>query len=70
MHKFGYVMVFVSDMDKSIAFYRDTLGSSVKHQSQNNKIGPNLATQTSVVAFPTIDRTKTKTEMAAAIVIA
>ncbi len=45
MHKFGYAIVFVGDMDKSIALYRDTLGFSVKNQSQNNKIGPNFATK-------------------------
>ena len=33
MNKFGYVIVFVSDMDKSIAFYRDVLGFPVKEQS-------------------------------------
>ena len=33
MRTLGYVIVFVSDMDKSIAFYRDVLGFSVKHQS-------------------------------------
>ena len=33
MNTFGYVIVFVSDMDKSIAFYRDVLGFPVKHQS-------------------------------------
>lgn len=33
MNTLGYVVVFVSDMDKSIAFYRDVLGFPVKHQS-------------------------------------
>lgn len=33
MIRFGYVIVFVSDMDKSVAFYRDVLGFPVKHQS-------------------------------------
>jgi lactoylglutathione lyase len=33
MSTFGYVIVFVSDMDKSLAFYRDVLGFPVKHQS-------------------------------------
>jgi lactoylglutathione lyase len=33
MNPFGYVIVFVSNMDKSVAFYRDILGFSVKHQS-------------------------------------
>ena len=33
MNKFSYVIVFVSDMDRSIAFYRDVLGFPVKHQS-------------------------------------
>ena len=28
-----YVIVFVSNMDRSIAFYRDILGFPVKHQS-------------------------------------
>ena len=29
----GYIIVFVSDMDRSVAFYRDVLGFPVKHQS-------------------------------------
>ena len=33
MNKFGYVIVFVSDMDKSIAFYRDVLGFPLTHRS-------------------------------------
>jgi lactoylglutathione lyase len=33
MNTFGYVIVFVSDMDKSVAFYRDVLGFPVRHQS-------------------------------------
>ena len=33
MNTFSYVIVFVSDMDKSLAFYRDILGFSLKHQS-------------------------------------
>ncbi len=33
MSKFSYVIVFVSDMDRSVAFYRDVLGFSLKHQS-------------------------------------
>ena len=33
MNPLGYVIVFASDMDKSIAFYRDVLGFPVKHQS-------------------------------------
>ena len=33
MNTFGYVIVFVSDMDRSVAFYRDVLGFPVKHQS-------------------------------------
>jgi catechol 2,3-dioxygenase-like lactoylglutathione lyase family enzyme len=33
MNTLGYVIVFVSDMDKSVAFYRDVLGFPVKHQS-------------------------------------
>jgi lactoylglutathione lyase len=33
MNTFGYVIVFVSDMDKSVAFYRDVLGFPLKHQS-------------------------------------
>ncbi len=33
MNKFGYVIVFVSNMERSVAFYRDILGLSVKHQS-------------------------------------
>jgi len=33
MNKFGYVIVFVSDMDKSVAFYRHVLGFPVAHQS-------------------------------------
>ena len=34
MTTLGYAIVFVSDMDKSIAFYRDVLGFSPTHQSQ------------------------------------
>ncbi len=34
MSSFGYVIVFVSDMDKSIAFYRDVLGMPIRQQSQ------------------------------------
>ena len=33
MNTFGYVIVFVSDMDKSVAFYRDVLGFPVRNQS-------------------------------------
>ena len=33
MNTLGYVIVFVSDMEKSIAFYRDVLGFPVKDQS-------------------------------------
>jgi lactoylglutathione lyase len=33
MSTFGYVIIFVSDMDRSIAFYRDVLGFPVRHQS-------------------------------------
>ena len=33
MNTLGYVIVFVSDMDRSVAFYRDVLGFPVKHQS-------------------------------------
>jgi lactoylglutathione lyase len=33
MNRLGYVIVFVSDMDRSVAFYRDALGFPVKHQS-------------------------------------
>ena len=33
MNALGYVIVFVSDMDKSIAFYRDVLGFPLRHQS-------------------------------------
>ena len=33
MNTFSHVIVFVSDMEKSIAFYRDVLGFPVKHQS-------------------------------------
>ena len=33
MPSLNYVIVFVSDMDRSIAFYRDVLGFPVKHQS-------------------------------------
>jgi lactoylglutathione lyase len=34
MNTLSYVIVFVSDMDKSTAFYRDVLGFPLKHQSQ------------------------------------
>ena len=37
MNTLGYVIVFVSDMDKSVAFYRDVLGFPVRHQSQQCK---------------------------------
>jgi lactoylglutathione lyase len=33
MNTLGYVIVFVSDMERSVAFYRDVLGFPVKHQS-------------------------------------
>ena len=33
MNKLGYAIVFVSNMDRSIAFYRDILGYPLKHQS-------------------------------------
>jgi lactoylglutathione lyase len=33
MNTLGYVIVFVSDMDKSVAFYRDVLGFPLKEQS-------------------------------------
>ena len=33
MNTLGYVIVFVSDMNRSIAFYRDVLGFPLKHQS-------------------------------------
>jgi len=33
MNTLGYVIVFVSDMDKSIAFYRDVLGFPLTHHS-------------------------------------
>jgi lactoylglutathione lyase len=33
MKTLDYIIVFVSDMDRSIAFYRDVLGFAVKHQS-------------------------------------
>ncbi len=33
MNTLGYIVVFVSDMDKSVAFYRDVLGFPLKHQS-------------------------------------
>ncbi len=33
MTSFGYAIVFVSDMEKSIAFYRDVLGFPVTHHS-------------------------------------
>ena len=33
MKTLGYIIVFVSDMDRSIAFYRDVLAFPVKHQS-------------------------------------
>ena len=33
MNPLGYVIVFVSDMDKSITFYRDVLGFPVTHNS-------------------------------------
>lgn len=31
--KFAYSITFVADMDKAIAFYRDTLGLTLKFQS-------------------------------------
>jgi len=34
MNTLGYVIVFVSDVDKSIAFYRGVLGFSPTHLSQ------------------------------------
>ncbi len=34
MNTLGYVIVFVSDMEKSVAFYRDVLGFPVRHQSR------------------------------------
>jgi lactoylglutathione lyase len=34
MSKLGYVIVFVSDMNKSIVFYRDVLGFPLAYQSQ------------------------------------
>ena len=33
MTTFGYAIVFVFDMDRSVAFYRDTLGLPLKFQS-------------------------------------
>lgn len=33
MHKFNYVIIFVSDMQRSIAFYRDVLGLAVKFET-------------------------------------
>ncbi len=33
MNSLGYVIVFVSDMEKSVAFYRDVLGLPLAHQS-------------------------------------
>jgi lactoylglutathione lyase len=33
MNSLNYVIVFVSDMERSIAFYRDVLGFPVQHQS-------------------------------------
>jgi lactoylglutathione lyase len=33
MSTFGYVIIFVSDMDRSVAFYRDVLGFPVRQQS-------------------------------------
>ena len=33
MSTFGYVIAFVSDMDKSVAFYRGVLGLPVRHES-------------------------------------
>lgn len=33
MNRFSYTIVFVSDMDRSIAFYRDVLGFPLKNQS-------------------------------------
>lgn len=33
MNKLDYVIAFVSDMDKSVAFYRDVLGFKVKNES-------------------------------------
>ncbi len=33
MTKLGYVILFVSDMDRSVAFYRDVLGWPLKCQS-------------------------------------
>jgi catechol 2,3-dioxygenase-like lactoylglutathione lyase family enzyme len=33
MNTLGYIIVFVSDMEKSAAFYRDVLGFPVKHPS-------------------------------------
>jgi catechol 2,3-dioxygenase-like lactoylglutathione lyase family enzyme len=32
MNRFGYVIVFVSDMDRSVAFYRDALGFLIRRQ--------------------------------------
>jgi lactoylglutathione lyase len=32
-NRLGYVMVYVSDMDRSVAFYRDTLGLPLRFQS-------------------------------------
>jgi lactoylglutathione lyase len=32
-NRLSYVMVYVSDMDRSVAFYRDTLGLPLKFQS-------------------------------------
>jgi lactoylglutathione lyase len=33
MARLSYVIIFVSDMERSIAFYRDVLGLPLKHQS-------------------------------------
>jgi lactoylglutathione lyase len=35
MNTFGYVIIFVGDMDRSVAFNRDFLGFPVRQQSHN-----------------------------------
>ena len=34
-HKLGVVFIYVSDMDRSVAFYRDTLGLPLRFQSEH-----------------------------------
>ncbi len=54
MAKFNYTIVFVGDMGKAVAFYRDTLGLPLKFESPD---WSEFATETTTLALHKAGRT-------------